>query len=142
MNRILDPKMSEEEKRAIRRQISTIIQPQGVSFGKKKLMEDMKRKLESGMLTYEDAEPVQAHAPRVGVDMIPLPRRGFFGRIKDCVFGPMMKPQAVMVLDKKDQEGLRKQLEDLRRDGLEACGLTEEDVKEWFQKLTDKEYEV
>jgi hypothetical protein len=37
----------------------------GRGFGKKKAMDDMKQELESGMLTYEDAEPVKIHAPRV-----------------------------------------------------------------------------
>lgn len=34
----------------------------------------------------------------------------------------------------KAQERLRKQLEDLRRDDLKACDLTEEDVKEYFTR--------
>ena len=35
---------------------------------------------------------------------------------------------------KKAQERLRKQLEDLRRDDLKACDLTEKDVKEYFTR--------
>jgi hypothetical protein len=56
----------------------------------------MKKDFKSGMLTYEDAEPVKVHVPRV--EMMPSPRRGFLGRIIDRIFGPVKKPQAVMVL--------------------------------------------
>lgn len=98
------------------------------------MSEENKRKLKSGMLTYEDAEPIQVHAPQV--EMMPSPRRGFLGRIKDRILGPEMKPQAMLVLDKEAQERLRKQLEDLRRDDLTACWLTEEDVKEHFLRPT------
>ena len=68
----------------------------------------MGKDFKPGMLTYEDAEPVKVHAPRV--EMIPVRRQGFIGRIMDRIFGTVKKPQAVMVLDKEAQERLREKM--------------------------------
>jgi len=94
---------------------------------------DCYEKYESGMLTYEGEKPIIVHAPRV--EMMPSPRKGFFGRIKDRIFGPVKKPQAVMVLDKEAQERLRKQLEDLCRNDLAACAVSAEDIKEATDRI-------
>jgi hypothetical protein len=94
------------------------------------LAEAAKRQLESGMLTYKDAEPIMVHAPRV--KMMPSPRRGIVGWVKDRIFGVQKKPQAVMVLDKEQQERLKRHMENFRQqmDEVSACGVTAEDIKE------------
>lgn len=112
-----------------------IIQPSGRGCGKKRLMDTMKQELESGMLTYEDAEPVKVHIPRV--EMMPSPRRGFLGRIKDRILGPVMKPQAVMVLTKEERELLKKYMENPENlnAAVNACSVTAEDIKEATDRL-------
>lgn len=121
MKRILDPKiweMSEEAKDRARQHIR-----------------DCYEKYESGMLTYKDAEPVKMHVPRV--EMMPSPRQGFLGRIKDRIFGPVMKPQAVMVLTKKEQELLKEYMENPEplNNAVAACAVSAEDIKEATDRI-------
>lgn len=115
-----------------------IIQPQGRGFGKKKAMDDVKQELESGMLTYEDVEPVKVHAPRVGVEMMPMRRRGLFGRIKDWIFGVQIKPQTMIVLDREARERLKEHMENLKdnTDMVKACGVTVEEIEEACKRVT------
>lgn len=91
----------------------------------------------SGMLTYEDAEPVKVHAPRVGVEMMPVRRKGFFGRIMDRIFGTVKKPQAVIVLDRFERELLKKYMENPENvnAAVNACSVTAEDIKEAADRL-------
>lgn len=107
----------------------------GRGFGKKKAMDDMKQELESGMLTYEDAESVKVHVPRV--DMMPSPRQGFFGRIKDRILGPVMKPQAVIVLSRFERELLKEYMENPEKvnAAVNACAVTAEDIKEATDRI-------
>lgn len=95
----------------------------------------MKKDFKSGMLTYEDAEPEKVHAPRV--EMMPSPRRGLMGRIKDRILGPVMKPQAVMMLTKKEQELLKEYMENPEKvnAAVNACAVTAEDIKETTDRL-------
>ena len=121
MKRILDPKiweMSEEAKERARQHIS-----------------DCYEKYESGMLTYEDAEPVKVHAPRV--EIMPSPRQGFFGRIKDRILGPVMKPQAVMVLTMQERELLKEHMKNPEKvnAAVNACSVTAEDIKEATDRI-------
>lgn len=107
----------------------------GRGFGKKKAMDDMKQELKSGILTYEDAEPVMVHAPRV--EMMPSPRRGLVGWIKDRIFGVQMKPQAVMVLDRLSQELLKEYMKNPEplNNAVAACALSAEDIKEATDRI-------
>jgi len=96
---------------------------------------DCYEKYESGMLTYEDAEPVKVHAPRV--EMMPVRRKGFLGRIKDRIFGVQMKPQAVMVLTKMEQELLKEYMKNPEplNNAVAACAVSAEDIKEATDRL-------
>lgn len=107
----------------------------GRGFGKKKAMDGMKQELESGMLTYEDAEPVKVHVPRA--EMMPSQRRGFLGRIKDRILGPVMKPKAVIVLDRFERELLKEYMENPEKVNgvVNACAVTAEDIKEAADRL-------
>lgn len=89
----------------------------------------------SGILTYEDAEPIKVHAPRV--EMLPSPRQGFFGRIKDRVLGPVKKPQAVMVLDRFERELLKEYMENPEKvnAAVNACAVTADEIKEATDRL-------
>lgn len=80
--------------------------------------------LKSGMLTYEGAEPIQVRKPEI--IMVPEPRRGVLGRIKDWISGPVMKPHAVMVLSKDERERLK---ELMKSDIVNSCAATVDDLK-------------
>ena len=112
------------------------IEPSGRGFGKKRLMDAMKQELESGMLTYEDAEPVQIHMSQP--EIWPVPRPGVIGYIKDRIFGVETKPLPTMTLDKEQRERMRRQLEAFKKemDAVAACGVTAEDIKEAGKRIT------
>lgn len=90
--------------------------------------------LKSGMLTYEDAEPIRVHMPEIIME--PVPRRGVLGRIKDRILGPVMKPHAVMVLSKEERELLKEYMENPEEinNAVKACAVTADDIK----KATDR----
>lgn len=98
--------------------------------GRQRIMEIAKREMESGMLTYKGEEPVMVHAPRV--EMMPSPRRGIVGWVKDRIFGVQMKPQAVMVLDRHSQELLKEYMKNPEplNNAVAACAVSAEDIKE------------
>lgn len=85
--------------------------------------------LKPGMLTYEDAEPIRVRKPEI--IMVPEPRHGVLGRIKDWISGPVMKPHAVMVLSKDERERLK---ELMKSDIVNSCAVTADDIK----KATDR----
>lgn len=85
--------------------------------------------LKSGMLTYEDAEPIRVRKPEIIME--PVPRRGVLGRIKDRILGPVMKPHAVMVLSKDERERLKGLM---KSDIVNSCAVTVDDLK----KATDR----
>lgn len=93
----------------------------------------MKKDFKSGMLTYEGEKPIIVHAPRV--EMVPSPRKGFFGRIMDRVFGQVKKLQAVLVLDKEQQDRLKELLQK-HNEEVADCGATAEDIKEACKRFT------
>ena len=103
--------------------------------GRQRLMEIAKREMESGMLTYKDEEPVMVHAPRV--EMMPSPRRGLVGWVKDRIFGVQMKPQAVMVLDRHSQELLKEYMKNPEplNNAVAACAVSAEDIKEATDRI-------
>ena len=90
--------------------------------------------LKSGMLTYEDAEPVRVRKPEIIME--PVPRRGLLGRIKDRILGPVKKPHAVMVLSKEERELLKEYMENPEEisNAVKACAVTADDIK----KATDR----
>ena len=90
----------------------------------------------SGMLTYEDAEPVRFNKPRVV--LMPEPRRGLIGWIKDRIYGTQMKPQPVLVLDKDSQERLKQKIENFSNNmsSVAACSITEEDIERALKEIT------
>lgn len=103
--------------------------------GRQRIMEIAKREMESGMLTYKDEEPVMVHAPRV--EMMPSPRRGLVGWIKDRIFGVPKKPQAVMVLDRHSQELLKEYMKNPEplNNAVAACAVSAEDIKEATDRI-------
>lgn len=116
-------------------------------LGRQRIMEVAKREMKSGMLTYKDEEPVMVHAPRV--EMMPSPRRGLVGWVKDRIFGVQMKPQAVMVLDRHSQELLKEYMKNPEplNNAVAACAVSAEDIKEatdpslpFIQRTVTKEY--
>lgn len=86
--------------------------------------------LKSGMLTYEDAEPIRVRKPEIIME--PVPRRGVLGRIKDWILGPVMKPHAVMVLSKEERERLKGLMES---DIVNSCAVTVDDLKKTTDRL-------
>jgi len=95
----------------------------------------MQKDFKSGMLTYKDEEPVMVHAPRV--EMMPSPRRGIAGWVKDRIFGVQMKPQAVMVLDRLSQELLKEYMKNPEplNNAVAACAVSAEDIKEATDRI-------
>lgn len=100
--------------------------------GRQRIIEIAKREMESGMLTYKDAEPVMVHAPRVEMEMMPSPRRGIAGWFKDRIFGVPKKPQVMMVLDRHSQELLKEYMKNPEplNNAVAACAVSAEDIKE------------
>ncbi len=86
--------------------------------------------LKSGMLTYEDAEPIRVRKPEIIME--PVPRRGVLGRIKDRILGPVMKPHAVMVLSKDERERLKGLM---KSDIANSCAVTVDDLKKTTDRL-------
>ena len=93
------------------------------------------KKQQPGMLTYKDEESVMVHAPRV--EMMPSPRRGLVGWVKDRIFGVQMKPQAVMVLDRHSQELLKEYMKNLEplNNAVAACAVSAEGIKEATDRI-------
>ena len=91
--------------------------------------------LKSGMLTYEDAEPVRVRKPEIIME--PVPRRGLLGRIKDRILGPVKKPHAAMVLSKKEQELLSEYMENPEKINriVTSCAVTADDLKKATNRL-------
>lgn len=89
------------------------------------------------MLTYEDAEPVRFNKPRV--EMVPEPRRGLIGWIKDRIYGTQMKPQPVLVLDKDSHERLKQKMEYFSNNmsSVAACSITEEDIERVSKEIAN-----
>lgn len=97
------------------------------------VMAEAERDSGLAMLTYEDAEPVRLQ--KTEVILMPVPREGFIGRIMDWIFGQVKKPQAVLVLDKEQQERLKELLQE-HNDEVADCGATAEDIKEACKRFT------
>lgn len=91
--------------------------------------------LKSGMLTYEDAEPIRVYKPEIIME--PVPRRGVLGRIKDRILGPVMKPHAAMVLSKMEQELLSEYMKNPEKiNGMvTSCAVTAADLKKATNRL-------
>ena len=103
--------------------------------GRQRIREIAKREMEPGMLTYKDEEPVRVHAPRV--EMMPSPRRGIVGWVRDRILGVQVKPQAVMVLDRHSQELLRECMKNPEplNNAVAACAVSAEDIKEATDRM-------
>jgi len=91
-------------------------------------MKEKDAKLPDGMLTYEDAEPIRVSKPEV--IMVPVPRKGAIGWIKDRVLGPVMKPLPVFVLDEESQKNLIRNME-----AVATCAITAEDVERASRRI-------
>lgn len=91
-------------------------------------MKEKDAKLPDGMLTYDGAEPIRVSKPEV--IMVPEPRKGVIGWIKDRVLGPVMKPVPVLVLDEESRKNLIRNME-----AVAACTITAEDVKRASQRI-------
>lgn len=118
---LLDPKMwemSEEYKEKCRQRVH--------DFNKRHL---------SGMLTYDGVELSQIRAPRM--EMIPERRKGFFGRIKDRILGPVMKPLPAIVLTKEERELLKMYMENPQKVNsvVNACAVTADEIKDACDKM-------
>lgn len=71
------------------------------------------------------------------VEMMPSPRRGLVGWVKDRIFGVQMKPQAVMVLDRHSQELLKEYMKNPEplNNAVAACAVSAEDIKEATDRI-------
>ena len=96
---------------------------------------DVKKEQKSGMLFYEDAEPIRVCKP--DIIMEPVPRRGVVGRIKDRILGHVMKPCAAIVLTNEEQELLKAYMENPEKINgvVNACAVTAEDLKEATDRI-------
>lgn len=97
------------------------------------------KKSEPGILTYEGEAPAQPSGAKMEIEMVPSPRPGLLGWIKDLLFGVQMKPQAFLVLDNESQSRLAKHMKEFSESmkDVASCAITAEDIKNATKRMTE-----
>ena len=99
----------------------------------------MDKRFEPLVLTYEGEAPAQPSGAKTEVEMVPSPRPGVLGWIKDLLFGVQMEPHVFLVLDKGSQSRLAKHMKNFSEamKDVASCAVTAEDIKSATKRMAE-----